>query len=92
MAMSRVQVLMEIDERERFRRLATRSGQSLSAWIREAARQRLEAEQTLSPRSRREAIEELIARCDEEELEPEPDWEEAKKVILASKIEGLEGL
>lgn len=77
---SRIHIVVDEAEKERFRRQAAREGRSLSAWLREAARERL---------SRREQpaldeVEELRAffeACDERETAPEPDWEEHRRVI-----------
>lgn len=91
MRTDRVQVLVEPEERRRFARAADRCGESLSSWIRRAALQRLERE------SREDAttVSELRAffeTCEaRDDGTPEPDWEQQKRVIDASRGSGASG-
>ncbi|HEX2464009.1 MAG TPA: hypothetical protein VHR17_05225 [Thermoanaerobaculia bacterium] len=87
--MERIQVLLDPEERDRFRSLAQRRGLSLSAWLREAALHRA-AEESESTRIR--TVDELrafFAQCDARELGREPDWEEHLAVLDGSMREGL---
>jgi hypothetical protein len=87
--MERIQVLLDPEERDRFRSLAQRRGLSLSAWLREAALHRA-AEESESTRIR--TVDELrafFAQCDARELGREPDWEEHLAVLDGSMREGV---
>jgi hypothetical protein len=83
----RIQVVLDKEERERFRRRAATSGVSLSAWLREAGRQRLAAEDA----KRRMTAAELAAfftACDDREEGREPSWDEHLEVIERSRARG----
>lgn len=84
---TRVQVVMDEVEREAFRRAAAREGLTLSDWLRRAARDRLEATQepTLSSAAELRAF---FEACDAREAGAEPDWEEHRLVIEASRAAG----
>ena len=87
--MERIQVLLDPEERDRFRRLAKQRGLSLSGWLREAALRRA-AEESESTRIR--TVDELrafFAQCDDREIGREPDWEEHLGVLDASMREGV---
>ncbi len=84
----RVQVILDDEEREAFRQLATREGLSLSAWLRKAGQDRLAA---MSGRERLETLQDLqifFESCDAGETGSEPDWEQHKTVIEASRASG----
>ena len=88
--MSRLHIVIDEAEKERFRHQAAREGKSLGAWLREAARERLAA---ANARPRLETAEDLrafFAACDERERDrgPEPDWEEHRRVIEESMASG----
>ncbi len=81
---TRVQVILGEEEREAFRSRAERDGLSLSAWLREAGREKLTAQE---PAKRITSLEELrafFATCDAREKGREPDWEEHLAVIEGS--------
>lgn len=83
----RVQVVLDDQEREEFRRQAAAEGLSLSAWLRLAGRRRVEAERRLiAPTA--EGVRRFFADLP---LEPgkEPDWEDHRSVLEASQREGL---
>ena len=84
----RIQVVLDEEERETFRRLAENEGLSLSAWIREAAREKVAS----SKRSRKIRTEEelrlFLATCRQLEEGVEPDWEQQKGVIERSARSG----
>ena len=87
--MERIQVLLDPEEKERFRRLAQEKGMSLSAWLREAALRR-SAEETQATRLRTlDALHAFFAECDVREAGREPDWEEHLEVMDASKRDGI---
>lgn len=85
---TRVQVILTEEEKVRLQAEARRSGVSLSAWLRNAALERLEADhRDLTTQSQ---LEEFFADCDRRELEqgPEPNWTEHLKVIAGSRRQG----
>ena len=86
--MERIQVLLDPEERELFRRLARQRGLSLSGWLREAALARATEEGRLAPLRTVEALRKFWAACDARAAGREPDWEEHLAVLDASKREG----
>lgn len=84
----RVQVILDEAEQERFRREAERHGLSLSAWMREAARERLRSQRAAGRLESVKDLEEFFAACDERETGAEPSWEEHLAVIESSKRSG----
>lgn len=84
---SRIHILIDDEEKERFRRQAEREGKSLSAWLRDLARARL-AESGAPELDSLEALRAFFAACDEREGEREPDWAEHLRVIAASRRSG----
>jgi len=89
--MVRVQVLVGEKEREEFRKLAERSGMSLSAWLRHAGLERASRQKKKTRLDSKEALQEFYTRCDEREQGVEPDWQEHEQVIEASKRAGDSG-
>lgn len=89
MSSQRVHIVMAAEERAAYRAAAERAGVSLSQWIRDAARARLEEVESWSL----DTVEELDAffdDCDEREAdEPEPDWAEHLAVMAGSRRRGL---
>lgn len=88
--MTRIHILLDESEKERYRRRAERAGMSLGAWLRQAAREKLAAEEAAT---RLDTVQELRAffeSCDEREPEGEPDWADHRRVIEASKRSGLD--
>ena len=60
----------------------------MSAWLREAGREKAEARRAERRIRSRQALREFFAECDEREQGLEPDWEEHRKVIERSKRSG----
>ena len=88
--MARVQLEISDEERDRFVRQARREGMSLSAWLRAAGRERLEVRQRPERFETPEDLKRFFERCDEREGPGvEPDWEEHKRNIEASRLQGL---
>lgn len=87
MGMARIQVVIDPAEREVFRAAAERAGQSLSEWLREAGRQRLDRTPSQSLADDEELdrffveIDGHHARAGEAR---EPDWEVHKQRIVSS--------
>ena len=90
--MARVQLVMSDADRDRFVDEARREGMSLSAWIRAAARERLEARQHDKIFTSEGDYREFFRRCAEiEGPEREPDWDEHLRVMNESRSRGATG-
>lgn len=85
--MTRIHIVVERDEKERFRSAAEQEGKSLSEWLREAAREKLAAEGGLELDTL-EALRAFWSACDDRaaDREPgrEPEWSEHREVIERS--------
>ena len=87
--MARVQLVMPDDDRDSFARQARREGMSLSAWLRAAARERLERRQRVRQFESPEDVEEFFRSCAAlEGPETEPDWSEHLRVMSESRGRG----
>jgi hypothetical protein len=86
--MVRVQILLGEQDREEFRRLAKRHGMSLSAWLRDAGREKATAGELEQKIDSKQALMDFFAECDEREQGREPDWEEHREVIDRSSRSG----
>ena len=88
--MARVQLVMPDDDRERFVNQARREGMSLSAWLRAAARERLESRQSVKQFESPEDVMKFFRTCAAlEGPESEPDWEEHLRVMNESRGRGV---
>lgn len=92
--MSRIHVVLNQAQKIRYQSHAAREGKSLGAWFREAAEEKI-ARGTPRRFASVDEFDEFIAQCQERSaasggLEREPDWEVTKRIILDSKIRGLE--
>ena len=81
---TRVQVILDEEERERFRQQARTEGLSLSAWLREAGRQRLAEKGHARRFDTAEQLQAFLAECRSRESGREPEWEEHLAVIRGS--------
>jgi site-specific recombinase XerD len=85
---TRIQVILEETEREAFRSVAEQEGMSLSAWLRQAGKDRLAAKtQQKTIRTAKDLLR-FFKACDTRSSGKEPDWEEHKKVIARSQASG----
>jgi len=84
----RVQVILDEQERERFRRQALDEGKSLSAWLREAGRERMAARHAEERLQTKAALQRFFRACDEREPGKEPDWEQHLAVMGQSRGSG----
>lgn len=85
---TRIQVVLESNEKVLFQNAARKRGMSMSAWFKECARKEIEEhEKRVTPRTKAE-LKDFFKTCDEQEQGMEPDWEEQKGVIQASVISG----
>lgn len=88
--MARVQLVIPDADKYRFVHQARREGMSLSAWLRAAARDRLEKGLEFRRFQSEEEVREFLKQC-HERAGPgrEPDWEEHLAVMNESKSRGL---
>ncbi|CAN5267430.1 hypothetical protein BH23ACT9_BH23ACT9_14610 [soil metagenome] len=89
--MARIQVLTDDAEREAFRAQAQREGRSLSDWLREAGRQRLQDAASARLRTP-EDLDVFFAEVDARHgpgAPPEDDWEHHRTRIERSRASGL---
>ena len=88
--MARVQLIIPDEDKARFVRQARREGLTFSAWLRAAARERLETRQRAQRFQSPEDLQRFFKEC-EARRGPgvEPDWEEHKRAIEASRLQGL---
>ena len=88
--MARVQLVMPDADRDRFVNQARREGMSLSAWLRAAARERLETRQSVKLFKSPEDVKEFFRSCAAQEgPETEPDWSDHLRVINESRGRGV---
>ncbi len=90
--MARIHFIVKETAKMRYQDQARREGKSLGEWFREAADEKL-----ASARPRRFTVEELRefnAKCDAMHPpgEREMDWEDMKRIIMDSKIAGLDDI
>jgi len=84
---SRIHLVLAEEEKARLGRAARKEGMSLSAWLREAAREKLESSGPPSLTTVDE-LEAFFTECDLQEEGAEPDWEAHREVIQASRRTG----
>ena len=90
--MARVQLVMPDADRDRFVHQARQEGMSLSAWLRAAARERLEKCQSGKLFQSPEDVEEFFRSCASlDGPETEPDWSEHLGVVNESRGTGVTG-
>ncbi len=84
--MARVQLIIPDEDRDRFVSQARREGLTLSAWLRAAARERLEARQRSELFESPAALEGFFRACDAlPGPETEPEWDEHLSAIAESR-------
>ena len=88
--MTRIHILVDEAEKARYQRQAAREGKSLSGWLREAAREKLEAATSRRPIETPAELRRFFQACDVRERSPEPDWDEHRRVIDRSRATGLD--
>ena len=90
--MARVQLVMPDADRDRFVDQARREGMSLSAWLRVAARERLEARQRVKQFQSPDDVKEFFKSCAAlDGPETEPGWSEHLRVMNESRAAGATG-
>ena len=85
---SRIHLVLAEEEKARLERAARREGMSLSAWLREAAREKLEGSGP-PPLLTAGELKAFFAECDQQEEGREPDWDAHRKVIEDSRCAGV---
>ena len=85
---TRIQVIVEETEREAFRSVAEQEGMSLSAWLRQAGKDRLAAKTHHKTIRTTKDLRRFFKVCDSQGSGREPDWVEHKKVIARSQASG----
>ena len=84
--MARVQLIIPDEDRDRFVHQARREGLTLSAWLRTAARERLEDRQRYKLFESPADLEKFFMACDTlEGPEVEPEWDEHLSAIAESR-------
>ena len=87
--MARVQLVIPDEDRSRFVYQAHKEGMSLSAWLRAAARERLERQSQVQPFASVADLEAFFAECNKlEATGTEPDWEQHLAVINEARKRG----
>lgn len=86
---TRIHLVIDEADKARYRMQAEREGKSLGAWLRAAAEERLRQASAAPDLRRATALTRFFEACDAREGAAEPDWDEQKRLIAASRIEGL---
>ena len=90
--MARINLVISDDDHDRFIYQARREGMTLSAWLRSAARERLEKAGRARPFESSEDVKDFYRASDTAAGPgPEPDWKEHLDVIDRSRRHGLPG-
>jgi len=80
----RVQVILDEREAAQFKSQALKEAKSLSAWLRDAGKKKLQKSQKWQTLIDPIFLKEFFEQCNEREKGVEPDWEEQKNLILES--------
>ena len=85
--MARVQLIIPDEDRDRFVHQARKEGMTFSAWLRAAARERLEALQEAERFQSPDDLRRFFKECDARRGSgAEPDWEEHKRAMQESRL------
>ena len=88
--MARVQLIIPDEDRDRFVQQARKEGMTFSAWLRAAARARLEERQRVERFESPEDLKRFFEECDARRGPGvEPDWEEHLRTLHESITDGL---
>ena len=91
--MAKIQLVIPDEDRDRFVRQARKEGLTLNAWLRVAARKRLEDRQHSQPFLSPADMEDFFMACDIlDGPEVEPEWEEHLSAITASRRRNVDKL
>lgn len=78
----RVQVILDEKEVVRFKSQAMKESKSLSAWLRDAGKARIEMEKRQQQLTDPDSLKRFFGQCNQNEHGLEPDWEEHKKLLM----------
>lgn len=88
--MARVQLIIPDEDRDRFVHQARKEGMTFSAWLRAAARERLDAQERARRFESPDDLRRFFEECDSRRGPGvEPDWEDQKRAIEESRLQGL---
>lgn len=85
----RIHIVVEAEEKERFRARARQEGKTLSEWLRDVARQALVRGEGGPEIRTVDKLREFFKRCDEREAGTEPDWVAHRRAIEESMRDGI---
>jgi hypothetical protein len=85
---ARIHIVVEAEEKERFRARARQEGSTLSEWLRDVARQALMRGEGGPEVRTVEELQEFFRRSDAREQGEEPDWAAHRQQIDESKRDG----
>lgn len=90
----RIHFLVAGEDKARYEAQAAREGLSLGAWLREAAEERYRGSKAREPFRAPADVEDFFARWDAaqggDRPATEPDWEEQRRLLDASRRGGME--
>ena len=84
----RVQVILDEKEASRFKSQAVKESKSLSAWLRDAGKKMIDINRQQQRLTDPDSLKQFFRKCDERGKGLEPDWEDHRKLILASYQSG----
>ena len=88
--MARVQLIIPDEDRDRFVHQARQEGMTFSAWLRAAARERLEDQRRANTFESPAQLEDFFHACDDlDGPEREPEWDEHLRTISESRGSGM---
>jgi len=85
----RIHIVVEAEEKERFRARARQEGKTLSEWLRDVARQALVRGECGTEIRTIDELRRFFKGCDERESGTEPDWGAHRRAIEESKRDGI---
>ena len=80
----RVQVILDEEEVTRFKSQAMKESKSLSAWLRDAGKKRIEIGRQQQRLTDPDSLNRFFRKCNDRENGVEPNWEDHKRLILDS--------
>lgn len=86
---ARIHIVVEPEEKERFRARARQEGKTLSEWLRDVARQALVRGEGGTEIRTVDELREFFKRSDEREKGTEPDWGAHRRQIDESMRDGI---
>ncbi len=86
---ARIHIVVEAEEKERFRARARQEGKTLSEWLRDVARQALIRGEGGAEIRTVDQLREFFRRSDEREEGTEPDWDAHRRQIDEYKRDGI---